>query len=166
MTSPSPGGVHTITRTEVWHPPPPGRDFRDFGNFDSNSITWVTRNQGFMAHLIDLKPTGLLKSASMYGIGLNVQYIEANSLHSTLRQNRPQCTESASMNCSLIGSDTSHEKINYLCLSVPYIEANSVHWGQFHTLRPILYIEAKWWKCSKFLAFDTNSTSDWFNQMC
>ena len=57
--------------------------------------------------------------------------------------------ESVSMYSSLIGSDTSHEKINYLCLNVPYIEADSVQWGsvsqsesctwgRFRTLRPIL----------------------------
>ena len=61
----------------------------------------------------------------------------------------------------LIGSDTSHEKINYLCLNVPYIEANSVHWGSLSqsesctlrhsqsdscTLRPIPYIEADLFK--------------------
>ena len=112
----------------------------------------------------------MFKLASMYctlrpnlcKIGLNVR-------------NRPQCTESASMYSSLIGSDTSHEKINYLCLNVLYIEADSAHWGQFclnvqlsdwlrpvhwgrfHTLRPIFWFS---------LTFDTNSTSDMKYQMC
>ena len=99
-------------------------------------------------------------SASMYGIGLNVR-------------NRPQCTESASMYSSLIGSEASHEKINYLCLNVLYIEAKSASmygiglnvqlsdWCTLRhsqsencTLRPIPYIEAD------SLTFDSNSTSD------
>ena len=79
-----------------------------------------TRNQGFMAHLIDLiLPHQCTESASMYGIGLKC------TESCTLRPILPQCTvqriclnvlyieaDFASMYSSLIGSDTSHEKIN------------------------------------------------------
>ena len=99
----------------------------------------VTRNQGFMAHLIYLKTiylSALLKLASNVRIGLKCTESASNVQRENSVHLRPilYTFEADSLyiwgrfsihlrqilythrSCSLIGSEASHEKINYLCL--------------------------------------------------
>ena len=99
--------------------------------------------------------SALLKSASMYGIGLNVQlsvhlrlipYIEAESL-----QNQPQCMESASMysssyiwgwSCTLrpnlckIGLNVRNRP---QCTALCTFEVDPVHWGRISAKSASMY---------------------------
>ena len=141
---------------------------------------------------LNVQSASILHAASMYKIGLNVQrsdcvpqciavhwgrfhtlmpilYIEAESLHITLRQNRPQCTESASMYSYTLRHTIRELYIADWCTlrhsqsesctlrPIPYIEADSVHWGRISAQ----YIEAKW---ASMYGMDLNvQLSDWLS---
>ena len=101
----------------------------------------------FLAHLIHQMCYCCQKLEICWFLGLNVQnrpqcMALSQSESCTLRQNWPQCTESASMYGIGLNVQYIEAEIIYFLMWCVWANQRAVHWGQFRTLRPILYIEA------------------------